>query len=222
MNGPQDLGGMMGFGPVNPEPDEPFFHAEWEKRALAITLGAAALGEWNLDMGRHARESLHPAIYYSASYYEIWTRALAAMLAERKMVLPDEIKAGRALYPPVATKKSKASVAQVAASLAKGTPYMRETVTDALFQIGDRVRTKNIHPATHTRLPRYARDKQGVIDAVHGVFVFPDTNAHGKGEEPHWCYTVRFSGLELWGEGADPTVEVCIDCWEPYLLRLDS
>ena len=85
MNGPQDLGGMMGFGPVKPEPHEPIFHAAWEKRALAITLGAAALGEWNLDMGRHARESLPPAIYYNASYYEIWTRALAHMLAERHM-----------------------------------------------------------------------------------------------------------------------------------------
>ena len=87
----------------------------------------------------------------------------------------------------------------------------------ALSDAGDRVLARNTHPKTHTRLPRYARDKQAVIDAVHGVFVFPDTNAHGKGEEPHWCYTVRFSGLELWGEGADPTVEVCIDCWEPYL-----
>ena len=222
MNGPQDLGGMMGFGPVKPEIDEPFFHAEWEKRALAITLGAAALGEWNLDMGRHARESLHPVIYYSASYYEIWTRALAAMLEERSMVLPDEIKAGQALYPPVPTKKPKASAEQVARSLASGTPYERAPRAPALFKVGDRVRTINAHPSTHTRLPRYARDKQGVIDAVHGVFVFPDTNAHGKGEDPQWCYTVRFSGLELWGEGADPTLEVCVDCWEPYVRSLNS
>lgn len=222
MNGPQDLGGMMGFGPVHPEANEPVFHAEWEKRALAITLGAAALGEWNLDMGRHARESLHPLIYYGTSYYEIWTRALAAMLEDRKMVLPDEIKAGHALYPPIATKKPKASAADVEQALAKGSPYLREARQPALFQAGERVRTINTHPATHTRLPRYARGKEGVIETVHGVFVFPDSNAHDHGEDPHWCYTVRFSGAELWGEGADPTLEVCLDCWEPYLRRIGA
>ncbi|TIV38086.1 MAG: nitrile hydratase subunit beta, partial [Mesorhizobium sp.] len=31
MNGPQDLGGQMGFGPVAPEKDEPYFHAAWER-----------------------------------------------------------------------------------------------------------------------------------------------------------------------------------------------
>ena len=29
MNGPQDLGGQMGFGPIAPEKDEPIFHGEW-------------------------------------------------------------------------------------------------------------------------------------------------------------------------------------------------
>ena len=217
MNGPQDLGGMMGFGPVHPEPNEPFFHAEWEKRALAITLGAAALGEWNLDMGRHARESLPPAIYYSASYYEIWTRALANMLAERRMVSPDELRAGHAIEAPVATKKPKATAAQVAQALASGTPYSRPEKAPALFAVGDPVRTLVMHPKTHTRLPRYARGKQGIIETVHGVFVFPDSNAHGQGEDPQWCYTVRFTGLELWGEDADPTLDVCVDCWESYL-----
>jgi nitrile hydratase subunit beta len=222
MNGPQDLGGMMGFGPVKPEPHEPIFHAEWEKRALAITLAAAALGEWNLDMGRHARESLSPAIYYNATYYEIWTRALAHMLAERHMVSAEELRLGHAIDPPVATKKPKATVAQVTQSLASGTPYNRPQKTPALFAVGDHVITKVMHPFTHTRLPRYARGKKGIIETVHGVFVFPDTNAHGLGEDPHWCYTVRFQGTELWGEESDPTVEVCVDCWEPYLRRINA
>ncbi|MFZ2106094.1 MAG: nitrile hydratase subunit beta, partial [Roseiarcus sp.] len=37
MNGAQDLGGMMGFGPIAPEADEPMFHHRWEKRAHAVT-----------------------------------------------------------------------------------------------------------------------------------------------------------------------------------------
>jgi nitrile hydratase len=222
MNGPQDLGGMMGFGPVRPEVDEPVFHADWEKRALAITLASAALGEWNLDMGRHARESLPPHIYLSVSYYEIWTRALANMLAERGMVTPEEVAAARTLVPPVATKKPKADQFQVAAALSKGSPYDRPVDHPARFGIGERIVTKVMHPSTHTRLPRYARGKKGVIETVHGVFVYPDTNAHGLGEDPHWCYTVRFQGTELWGEETDPTVEVCMDCWEPYLQRINA
>ncbi len=76
MNGPHDLGGQMGFGPVAPEKDEPCFHAEWEKRALGLTLSSGAFGAWTIDESRHARENIPPADYLSASYYEIWTRAL--------------------------------------------------------------------------------------------------------------------------------------------------
>jgi nitrile hydratase len=74
-----------------------------------------------------------------------------------------------------------------------------------------------MHPRGHTRLPRYARDREGVIEIVHGTHVFPDTNAHGEGENPQWLYTVRFSGAELWGEEADPTLVVSVDAWESYL-----
>ncbi|TIM18145.1 MAG: nitrile hydratase subunit beta, partial [Mesorhizobium sp.] len=80
MNGPQDLGGQMGFGPVAPEKDEPYFHADWERRALGVTLCAGAMGAWNIDESRHARESLHPADYYASSYYEIWIKALETLL----------------------------------------------------------------------------------------------------------------------------------------------
>ena len=50
---------------------------------------------------------------------------------------------------------------------------------------------------------------------VHGTHVFPDSNAHGGGENPQWLYTVRFSAAELWGK--DTKDAVCIDLWEPYL-----
>ena len=79
------------------------------------------------------------------------------------------------------------------------------------------MRTRNIHPPTHTRLPRYARGRRGTIEYVRGCHVFPDTVAIGKGENPQWLYTVRFAGRELWGEGADPTLTVSIEAWEPYL-----
>lgn len=217
MNGAQDLGGMMGFGPVRPERDEPVFHGEWEKRALAITLASAALGEWNLDMGRHARETLPPGEYLTSSYYEIWTKALAKMLAARGMVTAEELTAGRALLPPVPTRKPRADAAAAAKALANGSPYDRPQTAPARFAPGDVVRTKVMHPRGHTRLPRYARGKTGTVVAVHGVFAYPDTNAHGLGERPQWCYGVRFTGRELWGPDAEPDLEVMVDCWEPYL-----
>lgn len=74
-----------------------------------------------------------------------------------------------------------------------------------------------MNPHGHTRLPRYARGKVGVVEARHGCHVFPDTNAHGLGEEPQWLYTVRFDGTELWGDDAEAGVTVSIDAWEPYL-----
>ncbi len=216
MNGPQDLGGQMGFGPVAPEKDEPLFHAGWEKRALGVTLTAGAMGHWNIDESRHMRESLHPADYYASSYYEIWTKALERLLQRHGFVTADELAEGRALGAGT-TPKRVLKAENVAAVLAKGGPCDRPIDTPPLFAPGQRVRTKNFHPAGHTRLPRYARGKTGTIDAVREGFVFPDSNAHGNGENPQRVYTVVFDAAELWGEGADPTLTVSIDAWESYL-----
>ena len=216
MNGPHDLGGQMGFGLVAPEIDEPYFHAEWEKRALGVTLCAGALGAWNIDESRHARESLHPAIYYGASYYEIWIRALEVLLERHGFVSAADLEAGEAV-DKTATPKRVLKAENVPAVLAKGGPCNRAVAAPPKFKVGDWVLTKNINPTGHTRLPRYARDKGGVVEAVREGFVFPDSNAHGDGESPQWVYTVVFDGTEIWGEGADPTLTVSIDAWESYL-----
>ena len=219
MNGAQDLGGMHGFGPVQPEPSEPVFHAEWERRAFALTLAMAMPGGWNIDMGRFARENRPPAEYLAMSYYQIWFAALEEMLKERGLVADDEIDAGHSLHPPKPVKRtlSPGDVAQV---LYRGAPTERETNSTATFKAGDKVRAKTINPLTHTRLPRYVRGHLGQIERVIGCHVFPDSNATGAGENPQWLYTVRFDGRELWGEGADPSVTVSVDAWEPYLEPL--
>jgi nitrile hydratase beta subunit len=216
VNGAQDMGGMHGFGPVQPEPDEPVFHAEWEKRAFALTLAMAMPGQWNIDMSRFARENRNPAEYLSTSYYQVWFAALETMLKERALVADDEIAAGHALHPakPVKRTLSPGDVAQV---LYRGAPTERETNTKAAFKPGDKVRARNINPVTHTRLPRYVRGHVGTIERVIGCHVFPDSNARGVGEDPQWLYTVRFGGRELWGPDGDPTTQVSVDAWEPYL-----
>ena len=216
MNGPHDLGGQMGFGPVAPDPAEPKFHAGWERRALGVTLATGTLGAWTIDESRHARESLHPAVYYAASYYEIWIRALETLLERHGFVAADELEAGRKLWPGVKPKQVLGPE-QVPGVLARGGPCNREVASAPRFNAGDEVRTINEHPTGHTRLPRYARGKLGIVEAVREGFVFPDTNAHGQGESPQHVYTVSFDGRELWGQGGDPALTVSIDAWESYL-----
>jgi nitrile hydratase len=216
VNGAQDLGGMMGFGPIGREPDEPWFHADWERRALGLTLAMGAMGEWGLDASRAARESLHPADYLSSSYYEIWTMGLEKLVLRHGLVTEDELKAGHALSPPKPVARVL-KAGSVPAVLARGSPTERPAEHPARFALGDRVMARVMHPAGHTRLPRYARGKRGFVERVHGVHVFPDSAAAGQGESPQWLYTVRFSGPELWGEEADSSLVVSIDAWESYL-----
>ena len=216
MNGAQDLGGMMGFGPIQIEQDEPWFHAQWERRAFGLTLAMGATGSWNIDMSRHARESLPPAEYLASSYYEIWTKGIEKLLVQTGLVSEEELRLGRALHEP-APIRHVLKAEDVSTVLARGGPADRAIEHPARFAIGDRVVTRNMHPKGHTRLPRYARGKQGLVERVYGAHVFPDTNAHGLGEGPQWLYTVRFTGQELWGEEADPTLLVSIDAWESYL-----
>jgi len=217
MNGGQDLGGMHGFGPVEPEPNEPVFHAEWEKRAFALTLAMARPGGWNIDMGRFARENRPAGEYLAMSYYQVWFAALESMMKERDLVAEDEIAAGHSLHTPKKVERVL-SPADVLKVLHRGGPTERETNTKPAFKPGDRVRAKTINPPTHTRLPRYVRGRIGEIERVIGCHVFPDTNSLGAGENPQWLYTVRFDGRELWGPQGDPTATVSVDAWEPYLV----
>lgn len=216
MNGPHDLGGFQGFGPVNPEQNEPCFHADWEKTALGLTLCAGAMGHWTIDESRHARESIPPATYLGASYYEIWVRALEVLLERHGFATREEMDAG-AHHRDGTQPKRVLTAENVAGVLARGGPCDRPVEAAPRFKPGESVRARNINPPTHNRLPRYAKGKIGRIEAVQGGFVFPDDNAHGRGENPQWVYTVVFDARELWGEGTDPKHAVSIDAWESYL-----
>lgn len=216
MNGAQDLGGQMGCGPIELEDNEPNFHAKWEERAFAITLAMGGTGSWNIDTSRHARDTLPPPIYLTSSYYEIWTRGLEKLCLDKELITETELKIGH-MEVPEKPVKQVLMADKVAAALAKGGLADRPEQQPARFKVGDRIRTKRMHPEGHTRLPRYARDTVGVIEAVHGVHVFPDTNAHGRGEQPTWLYGILFKGTDIWGPDSDPNLSLRIDLWEPYL-----
>jgi nitrile hydratase len=216
MNGVHDMGGMDGFGKVEPEPNEPVFHEPWEGRVMAMNRAMGATGVWNIDVGRFSREMLPAHVYLASSYYRKWYLGLEQMLLERGLVDADELAAGHALRPGKPLKRGKFDVAAVDRVMTRGS-FSRSAQAPARFKPGDRVRAKNIHPVSHTRLPRYVRGHVGVVERLHGSHVFPDTVVAGQGESPQWLYTVCFDSRELWGDDADPTVKVSIDAFEPYL-----
>src|SRR6185436_9797620 len=169
MDGVHDMGGMHGFGKVEPEPDEPVFHAEWEARCIAINRAMSAAGLWTIDQTRAAIEELPPDVYLRSSYYRKWTPRLEQMLLARGLVDADELAAGHALRPgkPLERKLTADNLSRV---LTRG-KFGRPASAPARFTIGDRVRARNIHPVTHTRLPRYVRGHAGVVERVQGCHV---------------------------------------------------
>jgi nitrile hydratase subunit beta len=211
-----DMGGVDGFGKVEPEPNEPVFHAKWEGRVMAMNRAMGAGGAWNIDMSRSSREMLPPDIYLTSSYYRKWQLGMENLAIARGFIEPDELAAGHALRPGKPLKRGKLALSDLARVLTRGS-YGRPPKAPALFKPGDRVRARNIHPKTHTRLPRYVRGHVGVVERLHGAHVFPDTTVVDQGENPQWLYTVVFQSRELWGADADPTITVSIDAFEPYL-----
>jgi nitrile hydratase len=215
MNGVHDMGGMHGFGKVAPDGDGLPFHASWEARVLAMQRALRFASAWNIDMSRDAIERQPPQRYLAASYYERWLMGMETNAVEKGLIDPDEIAAGHALRAgkPLAHVMTKGDLGQ---PLTRGS-FSRAPPRDARFKPGDRVRTRNINPATHTRLPRYARGREGLIEAVRGCHVFPDAVTTGRGEDPQWLYTVAFDARQLWGANADPTLTVSVEAFEPYL-----
>ena len=219
MNVAHDLGGMHGMGPVAPEPDEPTFHDEWERRVFGMTLAAGFLRKWNIDMSRFAREQMPGAEYLNTTYYEHWLFGLERLLVEKELLSSEELRTGRA-GQGTSNPGGVLRAGDVGRVLLKGDSARRTEGAPSRLQAGDAVVTRNIHPAGHTRLPRYARGKRGVIHRCHGVFVFPDTNAMGLGEKPQHCYSVRITLRELWGADASAVDSVYLDLWDDHLEHL--
>jgi nitrile hydratase subunit beta len=222
MNGVHDLGGMDGFGAIQRETDEPVFHENWEARVFAIGILGAGLPPSPVDAFRHRIERLDPARYLGSSYYERWLAAAEDALIETGTISSQEIEARIQQLRadpdmPVPRREDPERAGNIARMFRAGNPVTRTVRQKPRFTVGDKVVTRNLNPRGHTRLPRYARGKRGTVMLHHGAHVFPDTNAHGLGENPQHLYTVRISASELWGGGAEPNQSVLIDLWEGYL-----
>ncbi len=217
-----DMGGRFGDGPVSPEPeDAPVFAEDWHGRALAVTLAAGFLGQWNIDVSRHARERLSPTDHARFSYYEKWMSGLADLLVEKGVLTLDDLRGvdGDGVHP-LTERTLKADA--VAGALAKGGPADRPSNVAVRFQAGQAVRTlgqsaNRLVDGGHTRLPIYAAGATGRILRLHGTHVLPDSNAHGLGEAPEPLYAVVFPASELWANPEHPADEVVLDLWQSYL-----
>jgi nitrile hydratase subunit beta len=214
MNGIHDMGGMQGMGPIEYEEKEPVFHAPWEGRVLAMTRAVTATGKLQGGL-RPPIESLTAFEYLRMSYYEKWlasltARVVASGLLTRAELENGHIAAGSAKSVPALT------VADVPAFMRRIPPMRKDDIAPR-FQIGQRVRARNINPVTHTRLPRYVRGKVGTIERDRGVAALPDTNLYGLGEKPQHVYSVRFSARDLWGDEAAARDAVYVELWDDYL-----
>ena len=213
MNGIHDMGGLHGFGRVELEPDEPVFHARWEARVFGMRILGMLRLATTIDARRHALERLDPVTYLANGYYGRWLASLERELREAGVLRPGELEArlagGSARAAPLPALPARPAPPPH--------PFLREVDAAPVFAVGDRVRTRNHQPPGHTRLPAYARSRRGSVARVYPACVFPDTNAHGRGEHPQPVYAVRFAAHELWGESAEPGTFVHLDCFESYL-----
>lgn len=220
MNSIHDLGGMHGFGAIFTEPNEQVFHHDWESRVMGMFPALFANGNFGVDEFRHAIERMAPIEYLEGTYYEHWCHAYETLLVEKGAITKTELETGKAASGTKATPGL--TPAMVGSLLKTGASARVDHDVKAKFSVGDKVLVIHKNPVGHTRLPRYTRGKVGTIAIDHGVFVTPDSVAHGKGEHPQRVYTVSFSAVELWGKDASPADTVRVDMWDDYLKPASS
>ena len=218
MNGVHDMGGLQGMGPVQYEKNEPVFHAKWEGRIYALTRAMRAFRKWNLDTDRYALEVMPPLDYMRMSYFERWLVRLETHVVKFGLLTAGELKSGKAA--------SNSARGKPALTMETSSRWMSRNIASSddasvspRFQVGDRVRARNMNPLGHTRLPRYARGKAGIIWRDHGVYILPDTNADFRGENRQHVYSIQFSAQELWGANASQRDSIYVDLWDDYLER---
>lgn len=221
MNGVHDLGGMHGFGPVTIERDEPVFHETWERRVFAMLVAVRSAGHWNVDQSRFSREQMPPVEYLASSYYERWLHGFQRLLDEKGLVSRAEVAAR--IHDPASPFENlpNALAAVTLDDLRSRSGGRNASKSDAevapRFRVGDRVMARLIQPVGHTRLPRYARGRRGVVIRDYGVWVLPDSSAIAEGPRPQHCYCVRFDAGEVWGDAASPGDTVHVDLWDDHL-----
>lgn len=230
MIGMHDLGGFDNLGPVHPE-DDAIFHGDWEKVTFALQMMGAAVGDWTSDEYRHYIELMPPADYMTTTYFEHWLVALEELYTSRGFVTREElakrqeaIRSGAELPEPAPIDPEVPP--RLIAAMRRAAFHgggVKKPDQKRSFAEGDRIRAKTKAIPGHTRLPRFAWGKVGVITSYTGVYALPEVAAR-RGAQPvlEPVYCVRFEGTELWGEGAEPGTSVTLELWESYMEHEDD
>ena len=217
MNGIHDIGGMDNIGPVNIEKDEPVFHEDWERKVYAMTLATLGAGIFVTDEVRFVTETIPPADYLTFKYYEKWLYSLERLMLQKNVLTAEELESGEVSAPELAAGIEAASLERMAYGMKNRIPVFVDTDIPPRFKTGDAIIARNINPRHHTRIPRYIRGRRGVVETDHGIFLLPDTNAHGGPDKPQHVYNVRFSARELWGDDAPANDSLSIDLFDDYM-----
>lgn len=204
MYGIHDLGGIDGFGPVDVEPGEPYFHEPWERQLFAVSRAAISLLDSDGQF-RHSIERMDPVHYLTSSYYEHWATGVATALIENGHLTRAELEARAPSFP----------LSRPLSPWAQARPGPDST--EPRFAEGDAVRVRLWQSPGHTRCPRYVQGRRGTVVRLDGVASLPDVEAHSRGRQRTPTYSVRFDAAELWGDGAEAGASVHVDLWEPYL-----
>lgn len=205
MGGMHDIGGLQGFGAVEVDQDDTLFHERWERQVCGMGMAALMVPGFTKDAEmRHAMERLPAEEYVAQSYWERWTSALATLIVEKGLATPGEL-------------------AELAGGeFVLGRPLVCDPLVggsvNGLLGPGTKVRVREWHPQGHTRCPRYAQGRRGMIIGTSGRFPLPDRTASGDAaDSTEDVYSVRFQSTELWGEGGRPGEVVHLDLWQTYL-----
>lgn len=247
--GVHDLGGAPGYGPVPREPDEPPFHADWERRVFGLLGAVTAATARRPGEFRYALERLHHDDYFENGYYGRWLAGFEVLLDEYDVCDRSDVARRVAELRDVAlqagghadltpTAVSSASPARRVSPVADRNPALlppdrptpepqrrtvrRELAEPPLFSVGDRVAAPAPAQPGHTRLPGYVMGKPGTVAKLHPAEVLPDSTAHNRGERPQHVYCVGYDAQTLWGDGAEPNVTLHVDLYECYLRRVSD
>ena len=218
ISGIHDMGGVPGYGRVEPESDEPVFHGEWEGRVFGLVTSVKG------GLSRPRLESLDPDAYLSG-YYQRWMLAFERGLIERGVLSAEELDAKTEHFRsnPAARPTpvvDPALTERVRQGMYRQRDARRQTAQAPAFDVGDPVRARRIQHGGHTRSPRYVQGKRGVIHAVYAAYDLPDGQQGDAAAPAQQLYSVRFDGSELWGASAEVGTAVHIDMWEGYLEPL--
>ena len=220
MDGIHDLGGKEGYGPIEVDDDENPFHEDWEGREWGIAQCARAPGI-TIDWWRHCRELIMPEDYLGRPYFDSWAQTDFSTYLEAGWISEEEISAGKSISKDI--DYGKPAVAMTLKQVLQedhdhAVRFDAEIETPPVFAVGQAVIASRHGKSGHTRLPQYARGRQGTVHAYNGAHVFPDLSAQGEEVHQH-CYSVMFEASELWPEAQWSQDKVYLDLWESYLAE---